>query len=75
MSSTGQPLVSFVVPCYNYGRYLSECLNSIFALEGGYDLEVIAIDDCSSDNTRQILRSFSDARLRGPSVVNQKFAD
>jgi glycosyltransferase involved in cell wall biosynthesis len=58
------PLVSFVVPCYNYGRYLRDCLDRIFAQEGGYDLEVIAINDCSTDDTLAILRSYSDSRLR-----------
>jgi glycosyltransferase involved in cell wall biosynthesis len=63
MSSNSQPLVSFVVPCYNYGRYLLDCLNSIFGLGGGYDIEIIAIDDCSQDNTLEILKNFADPRL------------
>ena len=58
------PTVSFVVPCYNYGRYLRDCLDRIFAQEGGYDIEVIAINDASSDDTLQILRSYEDQRLR-----------
>jgi len=57
-------LVSFVVPCYNYGRYLRDCLNRIFAQEGGYEIEVIAINDASPDNTIDILRSYSDPRLK-----------
>lgn len=57
------PLVSFVVPCYNYGRYLRDCLDRIFGQQGGYDIEVIAINDCSSDDTMEILRSYKDARL------------
>jgi glycosyltransferase involved in cell wall biosynthesis len=61
---TGSPLVSFVVPCYNYARYLPVCLGSIFHLRGGYDIEVIAIDDCSQDNTLEILSGFSDPRLK-----------
>jgi glycosyltransferase involved in cell wall biosynthesis len=61
---TDSPLVSFVVPCYNYARYLPDCLGSIFHLRGGYDIEVIAIDDCSQDNTLQILSDFSDPRLK-----------
>jgi glycosyltransferase involved in cell wall biosynthesis len=59
-----EPLVSFVVPCYNYGRYLRDCLNSIFNQEGGHDFEVIAIDDASSDDTQEILRAYDDPRLR-----------
>lgn len=58
------PLVSFVVPCYNYGRYLRDCLDRIFGQEGGYDIEVIAINDCSSDDTLAILRSYKDPRLK-----------
>ncbi len=61
---TAQPLVSFVVPCYNYARYLSDCLNSIFTLDGNYDFEIIAIEDCSSDNTRDLLARINDPRLR-----------
>ncbi len=58
------PQVSFVVPCYNYGRYLPDCLGSIFAQEGRYDFEVIAVDDASTDNTGQVLREFADPRMR-----------
>ncbi|MBI1747545.1 MAG: glycosyltransferase [Acidobacteria bacterium] len=58
------PLVSFVVPCFNYGRYLPDCLAGIFSQEGGHNYEVIAIDDGSTDNTPDVLRHFADARLR-----------
>jgi glycosyltransferase involved in cell wall biosynthesis len=58
------PLISFVVPCYNYARYLAVCLNSILTLDGNYDFEIIAIDDCSSDNTRDLLAQIGDPRLR-----------
>ena len=59
-----EPLVSFVVPCYNYGRYLRDCLDRIFAQEGGYEIEVIAVNDASPDDTLDILRSYSDPRLK-----------
>jgi len=57
-------MVSFIVPCYNYSRYLGECLTSIFGQEGRFDFEVIAIDDGSTDDTQNVLRSFRDSRLR-----------
>jgi glycosyltransferase involved in cell wall biosynthesis len=57
-----EPLVSFVVPCYNYGQYLPDCLRTILGQAGNYDLEVIAIDDCSTDNTAEILASFAQHR-------------
>ena len=60
-----EPLVSFVVPCYNYGKYLPDCLNSIFGQQGRYDFEIVAIDDCSTDDTAEILRNYAhDRRVR-----------
>jgi glycosyltransferase involved in cell wall biosynthesis len=59
-----QPIVSFVIPCYNYGRYLRDCLDRIFAQEGGYEIEVIAVNDASPDDTIEILRSYNDPRLK-----------
>jgi glycosyltransferase involved in cell wall biosynthesis len=53
-----------VVPAFNYGRYLGDCLRSIFSLEGEQDFEVIVIDDASSDDTQDVLKSFDDPRLR-----------
>ncbi len=61
---TQAPLVSFVIPCYNYGRYLRDCIDRILALEGGYDIEIIAVNDASPDDTIDILRSYADPRLR-----------
>ncbi len=57
-------LVSFVVPCFNYGRFLPDCLNSIFGQQGHFNFEIIAIDDCSTDDTWKILEGFADPRLR-----------
>jgi glycosyltransferase involved in cell wall biosynthesis len=58
-----EPLVSFVVPCYNYGRYLPDCLKSIFGQQHEQNFEIIAVDDGSADDTQEILRSFADPRL------------
>lgn len=54
-------LVSIVVPCYNLAKYIMECLNSIH--EQSYSLlEVIVVDDGSSDNSRMIVEKFIDER-------------
>jgi glycosyltransferase involved in cell wall biosynthesis len=54
--------VSFVVPCYNYGKYLRECVESILCQTYG-DFEVLVMDNSSSDNTPDVARSFRDRRL------------
>jgi glycosyltransferase involved in cell wall biosynthesis len=50
--------VQVVVPCYNYGRYLEACVGSVLAQEG-VELDVLVIDDCSSDDTPEICRSLA----------------
>ena len=53
------------MPCFNYGRFLPDCLNGIFSQTGGYDdLEVIAIDDCSKDDTWDVLNAWGDSRIK-----------
>lgn len=64
MSANNSPQISFIVPCYNYARYLPDCLNSILQQEGDFDFEIIVIDDASTDNTTEVIRSFTDGRIR-----------
>jgi glycosyltransferase involved in cell wall biosynthesis len=62
-----EPQVSVVVPCYNYGRFLPDCLASIFGQQGFTgEIEVLAIDDASTDDTAEILTRWatSEPRLR-----------
>ncbi|WP_159448106.1 glycosyltransferase family 2 protein [Papillibacter cinnamivorans] len=55
------PSISVIVPCYNYGRFLKECLESVFA-QTFRDFEVLVVDDGSEDDTREAVRNFSAAR-------------
>lgn len=59
------PTASVIIPCWNSGRFLQDCLDSLLANSFG-DFEVLAIDDGSSDSTRAILdaRSAADPRIR-----------
>lgn len=45
-------LISFTVPCYNSSAYMRKCIESI--LPGGEDVEIIIVDDGSSDSTGEI---------------------
>lgn len=57
------PLVSVIVPCYNQGIYLQECLESIFANDYP-DLEVVIADDGSQDPASlKALEAISDPRV------------
>lgn len=59
------PLVSVLFPCYNVEKYLDESLLSL--LNQTYDnIEIIAINDCSTDSTRKILEKYAnqDARVK-----------
>lgn len=49
--------ISVFVACYNYGRFLEKCLQSILFQTRKAD-EILVIDDCSTDNTPQVAKKF-----------------
>ena len=57
------PKVSFVVPCYNLAHLLRECLESILT-QTYSDLEVLVLDDCSPDDTAEVVSSLPDPRIK-----------
>lgn len=51
------PLVSIVIPNYNHAPFLKERIDSV--LNQSYtEFEVIILDDCSSDNSREVIESY-----------------
>jgi glycosyltransferase involved in cell wall biosynthesis len=56
--------VDVVVPCYNYGRYLDQCVRSVLDQSIG-DLRLLIIDDASSDDSLSVAKRLanSDARV------------
>jgi glycosyltransferase involved in cell wall biosynthesis len=69
-----QPLVSCIVPVWNGERYLAEALESIFSQTYPH-IEIVVVDDGSTDGTPAILSSYSDRILTirqtqaGPAVA------
>ena len=64
-SKAAVPRLSVVVPVHNGGLQLSRCLEGL-CLSGYTSFEVIVVDDCSTDSTRQILERFQARYLRTP---------
>lgn len=60
--STRPPSVSVVMPVYNGGQYLAEAIHSILN-QTFLDFELIMIDDGSTDQTLELIRSFHDRRI------------
>lgn len=52
------PTVDVLVPCYNYGRYLRDCVASVLAQEG-CDVRVLVIDDASTDGSAAIAHAIA----------------
>jgi hypothetical protein len=56
--------VNVVIPCYNYARYLPQCVASVLGQQN-IDVRALIIDDCSSDDTPRIgaALAVADARV------------
>lgn len=59
------PKISIVIPIYNVEKYLRDCLDSCVN-QTMEDIEIICVDDCSPDNSIQILEEYSqkDSRIK-----------
>ena len=53
------PLVSVCVLTYNHDQYIETCLNSIISQKTSFNFEIILGEDDSTDNTRNICRSYA----------------
>lgn len=62
------PKFSIIIPVYNVEFYLKECIDSVL-LQDFQDYEIICVNDGSTDNSLEILKSFSDSRIK---IINQE---
>ena len=63
------PLVSVVIPNYNYGRYLKQAIDSVLA-QSYPEVEIIVVDDGSTDDSDEVLKSYGE-RVRWFRQSNQ----
>lgn len=58
---TNNPLISVMMPTYNNGKYIKQAIESIYA-QNYNNIEIIVIDDGSTDNTKEILKQYKDIK-------------
>lgn len=63
MNVTSPPRISVVLPVYNCVKYVREAVESVLAQTYG-NFELVIVDDGSTDGSAEVLRSFSDPRIR-----------
>lgn len=51
------PVVSVIIPNYNHARYLEQRIESVLR-QTNQNIEVVMLDDCSTDNSREIMESY-----------------
>ena len=76
-------MISIIIPVYNRSRYISECLNGVFA-QTYKDYEIIIVDDGSTDHLKETLKPYSGriryiyqgnggaARARNTGIINSR---
>ena len=57
------PLATVVMVVYNSERYIAEAIESVLC-QSHENLELLICDDCSTDNTWNIIQGYSDSRIR-----------
>ncbi len=55
-------LISIIMPTYNCGRFIRESIDSVFA-QSYTNWELLIVDDCSTDNTAEMVANFNDPRI------------
>lgn len=66
-------MVSIITPTYNCGSYIAETIKSVLS-QTYSNWEMIIVDDCSTDNTAEVVASFEDPRIRYHRLENNSGA-
>lgn len=65
MINNKQPLVSIIIPAYNYANYIGDCLDSVL-MQSLKEWECIVVDNGSTDNTAEVVKKYQskDSRIK-----------
>lgn len=66
--------LSIIIPFFNSSQYVGRCLDSVLSKTGKLNVEIICIDDCSSDNTLELLKNYAeqDSSVKVHALDNNK---
>lgn len=65
-----RPSVTVVIPCFNYARYLPDSVGSALGQEG-VDVDVVVVDDCSTDDSVAVARGLAASDPRVTVLVHE----
>ena len=65
---TTKPQISVIIPVYNVEEYIEKCICSLIA-QTIKEIEFLVINDGSTDNSINLIKSFQDSRIR---IINQE---
>ena len=69
MTQTARPRLSVVITCYNYAAFVADAIHSV--LDQNQNVEIVVVDDCSTDTSREVISSFGDRITAVFQEVNQ----
>jgi glycosyltransferase involved in cell wall biosynthesis len=62
MTKKSNKLVSVIIPCYNRASIIERCIESVKSQKGNFDIEILVVDDGSTDNTKDIIKKFKNVQ-------------
>jgi Glycosyl transferase family 2 len=65
------PRVTVVIPCYNYGRFLTDCVHSVLA-QDGVDVEAMVVDDASTDDSPKVAARLAESDDRVTVIQHER---
>src|SRR5947209_515437 len=68
-----RPSVTVIIPCHNYGHYVSTAVQSVLD-QPGVDVEAIVIDDASTDESAEVVRGLAAADPRVRAILHRRNA-
>lgn len=57
------PKISVIIPSYNHEKYVGQAIESVLS-QSFRDFELLIADDCSKDNSREVIKKYNDSRIR-----------